>query len=231
MQELPPAIVLAGGMGTRLRESVPGLPKPLAPVAGKPFLHWLLLRLEQQGVRRVVLATGYRSEVIRDSLGARFGTIALEYSEESRPLGTGGALRQAMVQVDAKDMFVLNGDTFADVDLSGMRDAHVAAATRVTLATVSVPDAGRYGTVRVVDGRIREFVAAGHPGPGLISAGVYLVSKSLWDGVSLAEFSFERDVLQARVTELAPLAYAAGSRFIDIGTPKDFARAQSFFVA
>lgn len=230
-QKLPSAIILAGGLGTRLRGTVPGLPKPLAPIAGRPFLCWLLERLGSQGVHHVVLATGYRSDQIQALLGQRYGDIRLEYSEESSPLGTGGAIRQALSAVRTHEALVLNGDTFADVDLAGMHAAHRAARARITIATVHVPDASRYGTVRVEDGLIREFLAAGRAGDGTISAGVYCLAADILDDLPCEPFSFERDLLQARLSEIKPLAYAAGSRFIDIGTPDDFHRAQSFFGA
>lgn len=226
---LPPAIILAGGLGTRLKEAVPDLPKPLAPVAGKPFLHWLLRALERHGITRAVLATGYRAGAIRDLLGERFGAIELSYSEELEPLGTGGALRRALLLARDAHAFVLNGDTYADVDLRDMFAAHVEAGAKITLATVRVSDASRYGTVRVSGDRVREFLAAGKPGEGTINAGVYVLDTDLLHGELPEKFSFERDVLQARVNELQPLAFAGGSRFIDIGTPADFQRAQTFF--
>ena len=210
---------------------MPNVPKPLVPVAGKPFLYWLLQNLERQQIERVVLATGYLAHAIRDTLGERFGAITLAYSEETTPLGTGGALRKALASIDSSHAFVFNGDTYADVELSAMYAAHVAAGARITVATVEVPDASRYGTVRVSEHRIREFLAAGRDGAGTINAGVYVLDASLLQGELPEQFSFERDVLQARLAELEPLAFAAGSRFIDIGTPTDYARAQAFFTA
>jgi D-glycero-alpha-D-manno-heptose 1-phosphate guanylyltransferase len=212
-----------------LRETVPDLPKPLAPVAGKPFLYWLLQALERQGISRAVLATGYRADLIRASLGERFGTIELEFSEEHEPLGTGGALRRALALARTPYAFVLNGDTYADVDLRDMLAAHIEAGAQITLATVRVPDAARYGTVRVSDDHVREFLAAGKSGEGTINAGVYVLNTDLLQGQLPEKFSFERDVLQARLSEVQPLAFASGSRFIDIGTPADFKRAQTFF--
>lgn len=226
---LPPAIILAGGLGTRLKEALPDSPKALAPVAGKPFLHWLLRALERQGITRVVLATGYRSDAIRDLLGETFGDIALSYSEEQEPLGTGGALRRALALIRGPHAFVLNGDTYADVDLRHMLAAHVKASAQITLATVRVPDASRYGTVCVSDNRVREFLAAGKAGEGTINAGVYVLNTDLLQGELPDKFSFEHDILQACLNELEPLAFSAGSRFIDIGTPADFRRAQNFF--
>ena len=224
------AVVLAGGLGTRLRDTVPDLPKPLAPVAGRPFLHVLLESLERQGVRRVVLAIGYRGDMVRDAIGPRFGGVDVAYSVEAQPLGTGGGLRLALAQLDAPDTFVMNGDSYVDVDLGAMLAAHRVGGAAITVATVQVPDAARYGTVEVAAGRITAFVAAGRPGPGTINAGVYAMGVDLLAGEPEGvAFSFERDILQARLPQLAPRAFPAGPAFIDIGTPADYARAQDFF--
>jgi D-glycero-alpha-D-manno-heptose 1-phosphate guanylyltransferase len=232
MQAGMQAVVLAGGLGTRLRSAVPDRPKPLALVAGRPFLHVLLESLERQGVRHVVLAIGYLGEMVRAAVGDRFGGIDVSYSVEEQPLGTGGGLKLALAHVRGPHAFVLNGDTYVDVDLPAMLSAHVASRASITVATVEVPDASRYGTVEVVGGRITAFVAAGRPGPGTINAGVYAMATDALAGEpEAAAFSFERDFLQARLDRLAPHSFPAGPAFIDIGTPTDYARAQTFFRA
>jgi D-glycero-alpha-D-manno-heptose 1-phosphate guanylyltransferase len=223
------AVVLAGGLGTRLRSVVSDVPKPLAPVAGRPFLHWLLDALDRQGVRQIVLAVGFMAEQVRAAVGERHGRIAVSYSVETEPLGTGGALREALRLLDGEAL-VLNGDTYVQVDFARLMAAHRRANALVTVATVDVDDASRYGTVQVVDGRIAGFVAAGRSGPGTINAGVYALSATALHATPAGPFSFERDLLQARLAELAPLAFAAGPAFIDIGTPADYRRAQKFFV-
>ena len=141
------AIVLAGGRGTRLAGMVPNLPKPMAPIAGRPFLAWLLDALEQAGFDRAILSTGFRAEAIQQHFGTRFGSIELFYSHEEEPLGTGGALLQAMQHVRERHVFVLNGDTFAAVDYAGMLQAHVDRDETLTVALQSVPDTSRYGAV------------------------------------------------------------------------------------
>lgn len=226
------AVVLAGGLGVRLREAVPDLPKPMAPVAGRPFLAWLLERLERQGVRHAVLAVGYRAEAIERHFGRAFGALRLSYAHEREPLGTGGALRQALRLIGAFPALALNGDSLVDLDLVAMRATHEAAGVPLTMALAQVEDAGRYGRVVVRDGRVVAFEAKGRAGPGAINAGVYMVEAGLLDDPALGErFSFEKDFLEPRVAALPIAAHLAGGGFIDIGVPADYRRAQTLFAS
>ncbi len=226
------AIVLAGGLGTRLRGVVPDLPKPLAPVAGRPFLAIVLEQLTKQGVTSAVLSVGYRYELIRDAFGDRFDGLALDYAIEDRPLGTGGAIRLALRACGGGDVLVLNGDSYTELDISQMQARHGEARAGLTVCVVEVADAGRYGRVRVEGSSIVGFSEKGVPGPGWINAGVYVMRRDLLEGLDLpAAFSFETDVLAARLGELRPLAYRTAGRFIDIGVPEDYARAQGMFAS
>jgi D-glycero-alpha-D-manno-heptose 1-phosphate guanylyltransferase len=224
------AIVLAGGLGTRLRGVVPDLPKPLAPVAGRPFLAIVLGRLADAGFARAVLSVGYRHELIQRAFGERFGALALDYAIEDRPLGTGGAIRLAARACSDADVFVLNGDSTVDVDFGAMRSMHLAAAARLTVCAVHVDDTARYGRLQLDGERIAGFEEKGVAGAGAINAGVYLIQRDLLERLGLPEvFSFEADVLAARLAELRPLAFPARGGFIDIGVPQDYARAQRVF--
>lgn len=223
------AVILAGGLGTRLRSVVDDRPKPMAPVGGRPFLSWLLEAAAAQGVRRVVLSVGYRREAIQDYFGHRHGGVEIAYAVEDEPLGTGGALRLALDRVEGAETLVLNGDTYQEIDFAELAacrarapDAALAVALRI------VPDAVRYGRAVVENGRLRAFRAAGQPGPGLVNAGVYLVPRDLFDGVALpARFSFEGDFLEPGIERLAPAVYLAEGMFIDIGIPSAFREAQT----
>lgn len=224
------AIVLAGGLGTRLRSVVPDLPKPMAPVAGRPFLAWILDRLVEAGFDRVVLAVGYRHDAIRDHFGQAYRGLPLRYSVEDRPLGTGGAVRLARNQIDADAVFVLNGDTYVDVDYGAMAAAHRRAQASMSIAVHRVADAARYGALEVQDGRVRGFVEKGRTGPGLINAGTYLLCAALVDTLPQGRaFSLEQDLLVPRVGAIRPLAFTAEGLFIDIGVPDDYERAQGLF--
>jgi D-glycero-alpha-D-manno-heptose 1-phosphate guanylyltransferase len=224
------AIVLAGGLGTRLRSVVPELPKPMAPVAGRPFLAWVLDRLVDVGFERVVLAVGYRFEAIHAHFGDAYRGMALAYSVESEPLGTGGAIRLAADHITAYPVFVLNGDTYLELDYRAMLAAHRQADARLSVAVCGVPDVGRYGALELEQDRIHGFLEKGRAGPGFINAGAYLLAADVLQRIPAGEpFSFEQQLLVPRVRDMKPLAFATDGRFIDIGIPEDFARAQRLF--
>jgi NDP-sugar pyrophosphorylase family protein len=224
------AIVLAGGLGTRLRSVVADLPKPMAPVAGRPFLAWILDRLAQAGFGRVVLAVGYRHEIIEQHFGAAYRGIDLHYSVEAQPLGTGGALRLAADHVDRWPVFVLNGDTFLELDYRSMLDAHLKGSEQMSLAVCEVPDAGRYGTLELQDGHVHGFLEKGRSGPGVINGGTYLLSQGVLEKIPRdVPFSFEQQLLVPEVSAIRPAAFVTDGLFIDIGVPDDYARAQRLF--
>jgi D-glycero-alpha-D-manno-heptose 1-phosphate guanylyltransferase len=224
------AIVLAGGLGTRLRGVVPDLPKPMAPVAGQPFLAWILDRLADARFERVVLAVGYRHEAIRHHFGPAYRGMPLHYSVEESPLGTGGAIRLAGDQVGRDPVFVLNGDTFLELDYGAMREAHSDLGVELSVAVCRVPDISRYGALKVSHGRIEAFLEKGPGGPGLINAGTYILSRALLESIPpTGAFSFERELLEPRVADVRPAAFLAEGLFIDIGVPEDYARAQHLF--
>lgn len=226
------AIVLVGGLGTRLRDVIPDLPKPLAPVAGRPFLAYLLDQLAAGGLRRIILATGYMAEKIEQTIGQRWGGAEIVYSREPEPLGTGGAIRLAAAMVRGDGVHLTNGDTFlrfAPDDLE-RRVWEQGVAFGVALARVS--DVGRYGAVGTHNGRVVAFREKGGHGPGLINAGSYFLTASALDGLpSKSSYSFESEVLMP-ASLAGNLAYIDETRdFIDIGVPEDFARAQQLFAA
>jgi D-glycero-alpha-D-manno-heptose 1-phosphate guanylyltransferase len=224
------AIVLAGGLGTRLKSVVPDLPKPMAPVAGRPFLAWVLGRLLDAGFESAVLAVGYRHQTIRDHFGADYRGMGLAYSVESTPLGTGGAIRLAADQITALPVFVLNGDTYLELDYRAMLAAHRQSRASLSVAVCGVPDVSRYGALQLEQDRIHAFTEKGRAGPGFINAGVYLVSHEIVESIPAGmPFSFEQQLLMPRVGELRPLAFVTEGCFIDIGIPADLERAQRLF--
>ncbi len=228
---LPTAIILAGGFGTRLATVVSDVPKPMAPVAGRPFLERLLDRLIVQGISQVVLAVGYKREIIQNHFGARYKNLEVRYSVESEPLGTGGALRQAFDEAGLDQAFALNGDTFCSASLPALAAAHSQAARAATLTLVRVEDAGRFGAVQLDGaGRIAAFSEKNpEPRPGLINAGIYVLERRVFDlAPPGAKFSFEQAVLQTHAATAGFAGHVAeDSLFIDIGVPEDYRRAQS----
>jgi D-glycero-alpha-D-manno-heptose 1-phosphate guanylyltransferase len=225
------ALVLAGGFGTRLAAVVPDLPKPMAPVAGKPFLELLLGALRSKGVRRVVLSLGYRAEMIRSHFGdlfrSRFGDMDIRYVIEDRPLGTGGAIRAGLAQCRGDAALVVNCDTLLDLDVAAIT-AQWQARRRPLLVACHVDDTARYGRVDSDEGRLVRFAEKGVAGPGWINSGHYVLPRSLFDGHALPEtFSFEADFVVPRLATLGFEVVESAGSFIDIGVPEDYQRAQT----
>ena len=227
----PDAILLAGGLGTRLSTEVPGLPKALAPVAGRPFLAYLLEELQAQGLSRVILSLGHRAKQIQDFLKDYRGPLHLESCLEPEPLGTGGAIALAMKLVRSPQAFVLNADTLFRIRLESMEAFHSSRRAEVTLALKPMEQADRYGLVDCeASGRIRGFEEKRPGRGGLINAGIYLIRRSSWETLALPErFSFERDFLEARCAQGGFYGFAEDAYFIDIGVPEDYRRAQQDF--
>jgi len=224
------AIVLAGGLGTRLRTVVSDLPKPMATVAGKPFLWWLLNYLQAQGVEQTYLSVGYKREAIVEYFGTQLSRMRLGYVPEEYPLGTGGAIFNALEYADIDSALVLNGDTLAILDIHQLvRDAQEEQAD-IAMAVTPITDIARYGAVQInpVDNRVIGFTDKGIAGPGYINAGVYTVKRDLFARFNLAgTFSFEHDLIKAHLGEMQVVAFDCVSSFIDIGIPDDYARAQT----
>jgi len=225
--DAPEAIILAGGFGTRLGNILVDLPKPLAPVNGRPFIAYLLDALADNGVRHAVLATGYLAEKIEAALGDNWQGMRLTYSVEDVPLGTGGAVRRAAAATGGGPVVVLNGDTYLEFDAIAFAAAMREAGSDLGVALASVPDVSRYGAVRVIDGRVVAFGEKSGQGPGQINAGVYYLSPAALAALPAREtFSLETEVLTPAATTGRLRAYSDTSGFIDIGVPEDYARAQ-----
>ena len=223
--------MLAGGLGTRLRGVVSDVPKPMAPVRGRPFLAFVLDRLVDAGFTAVVFAAGYRHEALRAYFGTDYRSLALTYSVEVEPLGTGGAIRLAWEHIRARDAFVLNGDTYLELDFGAMLAAHAGEQAELTMAICHVPDAARYGSLDIIDDRVRGFLEKGRSGPGWINAGTYLLAPALRNRLpSDRAFSFEH-VLARKVAGIRPQVFRCSGRFVDIGTPEDYAQAERLLPA
>lgn len=219
--------ILAGGFGTRLTGTIPdGLPKPLAPIAGKPFLDHLLDWAIERGADDIVLLTGHGSEAIGDHVGDGHRGVPVRYSVETTPLGTGGALVNARSLL-AEEFVLVNGDTFVEADLAALC-AGLASAP-VVMGLVEVADTGRFGRVEVTDGVVTGFHEKAGGGPGLINAGVYALRRSVVDRLPRGASSFERDFLEPRLAEVAPGQLRCGPTFFDIGVPADYRAADRHF--
>lgn len=219
--------ILAGGLGTRLRTVVADRPKVLAEVNGRPFLGLLLEFLEAFGVKNVVLCTGYKAEEVERTFGKAFGGLSITYSKELTPMGTGGALRQALPYLVSNRVLVLNGDSFCDADLIAMEEAHLSRNARATLALTWVDDTRRFGCVRLKSNdQIAVFSEKENAfGPGWINAGIYLLERDLIEVLPPNNFlSLEREVFPTWIHQDL-FGFRTNGRFFDIGTPESYALA------
>ncbi|MDB5283956.1 MAG: hddC 2 [Bacteroidota bacterium] len=225
-----PAIILAGGLGTRLRAVINDMPKSMAPVNGKPFLHYIFQYLVKQNITDAILAVGYKHEVVRDFFGDKYLGIKIRYSVEEEPLGTGGGIKQAFALVE--DLaFVLNGDTFFDVDLAALKDFYFKSESDIALSLKALQNFDRYGTV-VLDkeSRITHFAEKKFLREGLINGGAYFFSKQLFQKIETPnKFSFEKDVFEKYDAQLKFSGKVFEGYFIDIGIPEDYQKAQDDF--
>lgn len=220
------AIILAGGMGTRLRETISDLPKPMAPVNGKPFLYYVLNWLKDQQIEKIILSTGYRSESIIDYFGGSFCGMPLEYAAEKKPLGTGGAIRFAMQKSHGNDVLVLNGDTWFPVPVSRFFLFHTGIQSSFSLALKPMKDFSRYGNVECAGDTIIRFNEKKFCSDGLINGGIYIINRTFFESLKLPEvFSVEADVLEKFAGSSLLKCMVFNEPFIDIGIPEDYKRA------
>ena len=228
----PEAIILAGGKGTRLQAVVKDVPKPMAPVAERPFLTYLLDQLNQAGIEKVYLSVGYKHEVITNHFGAQYKDIQLNYVVENEPLGTGGGIKLAAKQVTSDNFYVINGDTYFDIDFEALESFYHNQNFDACLALSHVENASRYGTVQLTkDQRISRFAEKEEASKdGLINGGIYLVNKHVFlKNAPLERFSMEQDFLQKYVDKLNIGGFVSDGYFIDIGIPEDYLKANEYF--
>lgn len=223
------AIILAGGLGTRLRSAVPDLPKCMAPVAGKPFIDHVIDHLTKQGIQRFVLALGYMSDVIVDHVRSQWPDLDVAYSFEEEPLGTGGAIRQACELIHGTSAIVTNGDTLYKADLSKAIPFFDRWGADCVLLLKPMTDFDRYGVVELKeDGSIAAFKEKQHYTKGLINGGLYLLNTQRFLAETLGQkFSFEKDYLEALHGQRRMYGLVQDAYFIDIGIPEDFERANN----
>ena len=221
------AVILAGGLGTRLQSVVSDVPKPMAPINGVPFLEYILKSLKKKKVTRAILSVGHKWEVIKDYFGDEFDGIHLEYSVEKEPLGTGGAIKKAIKNITVSSFFIINGDTFFDVNLEMMKK-NIKNTSRIMLALKPMFKFDRYGCVESnEEGFVSAFTEKGFRETGNINGGIYLARKNLFEGFNLPEkFSFE-EFMEKNFNKLNTSSMAFDRYFIDIGIPDDFERAQT----
>lgn len=222
------AIVLAGGFGTRLQGLIKDIPKPMAPINGKPFLTYVFNYLRKNGVSRFILSVGYKRESIQDYFGDEYRSIPILYAVEETPLGTGGGIKESLKMTSNSVVLVINGDTFFDVDLGKLLSTHTANGADVTLACKYMDDFERYGSIEFDEaGKMVSFKEKTDSKDGYINGGVYAMNRDIFVPFSLTPpFSFETDFLEVYLKDLNVRVLQCEGYFIDIGVPDDYERAQ-----
>lgn len=224
-------VVLAGGLGTRLRPTVSYKPKVMANVNGRPFLTYLLDQLEDAGLHKVVLCTGYMADAVSKEIGDTYKSLKIIYSKEDDPLGTAGAIKLAVPHLDSEYILVMNGDSYIDTDLNNFLNWHVENNCSASILLTKVNDISRYGKVVVAeDGQIVNFEEkGGESGPGWINAGVYLLDKETLKYLPQeTPSSMEKQFFPALAGK-GLYGFQSKGEFFDIGTPESYAKAELFF--
>jgi NDP-sugar pyrophosphorylase family protein len=224
-------VILAGGLGTRLRSVVADKPKVLAPIHGRPFLAYLMDQLANAGLRRIVLCTGYKSEMVEADIGQRFNGMDVVYSIEQTPLGTGGALRLAVPKFESESVLVMNGDSYVSADFESYLEWFNSVDARAALYLTSVNDTQRYGRVKISrSGCIEIFEEKKNiTGAGWINAGIYLLKRDVVETIPRDEpYSLEKDLFPQLIGN-GLYGFQEKADFIDIGTPVSYAAAELFF--
>ncbi|MGH8559660.1 MAG: nucleotidyltransferase family protein [Methylococcales bacterium] len=222
------AIILAGGLGTRLYPLTRTVPKPMMPIAEKPFLEYLLERLSKHGFSRIALSVGYLGEQIESHFGPEWHGLELFYAHEDAPLGTGGAIALTLPYLRSDYTLVLNGDTFCALDWQAMGRFHENKSADLTIALKPMYNFQRYGNVKVCEERVISFEEKQFVSSGQMNTGVYILNRDLFVHFKMPEvFSFEMDFLQCRLHEVVAAAFMTDGYFIDIGVPADYDRARS----
>lgn len=220
------AIILSGGLGTRLRSAVPDLPKTLAPVAGHPFLKYVIDFALAGGVQHIVFSLGYKHEIISAFIHNTYPGLKHTIVTEDEPLGTGGAILKATEACSSDNVFIMNGDTLFKVDLKKLSTFHLQHRAACTLSLKPMKDFDRYGVVTLENETVSGFLEKAQYADGLINGGVYALNIPAFQKHSFPEkFSFETAYLEKQYSSKEIYGLVEDAYFIDIGIPKDFERA------
>jgi D-glycero-alpha-D-manno-heptose 1-phosphate guanylyltransferase len=231
-QPITEAIILAGGFGTRLQTVVSDLPKPMANVADKPFLYYVVKQIVEQGIQRIVFSVGYKSEYIVDYFSKTDFGIEMLFQKENEPLGTGGGIKYAMQACKSNDILVVNGDTYFDIDFSSLHTIYLQKKAKAVLALRFIDNAGRYGQVQLNENstiiafeekNLSEFKA------GCINGGTYILDKNYFIENTETKFSIEKDFFEKHVDKGVFAGHVYKNYFIDIGIPEDYYKANEDF--
>jgi D-glycero-alpha-D-manno-heptose 1-phosphate guanylyltransferase len=225
--QLKECIILAGGLGTRLRSEVSDLPKCMAPVAGKPFLHWVIQYLQSQRVTDFIFSVGYMHEAIEDYIANEHPNLNAKFSVEAEPLGTGGAIYLAAQLCAEEDVLIVNGDTLFEADLQRLYNYHLQSKAHCSLALKPMENFDRYGVVETDElHTVLSFQEKKYMESGLINGGVYILNLPAFKQLDFPDkFSFEKDYLEKYMGAQKMIGIPDAGYFIDIGIPEDFKKA------
>ena len=220
------AIILAGGFGTRLQNAIKGIPKPMATINNNPFLDYVFYYLKNNGITNVILSVYYKSDVIRQYYNSAYNGIKITYSNDKAPLGTGGAIRAALSKSTNTNVFVINGDTYFEIDFYRLMEKHTKNNNDITLSLKPMSNFNRYGFVKTkIDGKIIAFEEKEYQKYGEIDGGVYLIKNNIFEmNEDIENFQFS-DFIKNNLNSLNIGSVSFDKLFIDIGTPEDLAKA------
>jgi len=227
------AVVLCGGLGTRLREVLPNKPKVLAEINGVPFIFYLLRKIEKTGCRNVILCTGHLAEQVESLLGYEYGELTIVYSKETSPMGTGGALLNAEQYITTNYVLVMNGDSFVECDFRDYYYWHIQVGAKLSMIVKEISDTSRYGSLSLsTDGRITKFqekVCSSEIEGKFVNVGVYLMDHRILQKIpQKVPLSLEKEVFPNLLSD-GVFGYRIEGYFIDIGTPQSLVEAQEYF--
>ena len=223
------AVLLAGGMGTRLQRVLPDLPKPMAPINGKPFIEYIMDYLITFNIRKFILSVGYKQEAFSTHFNNNYKGIPVVFSVEESQLGTGGGIRKALALAEGPNILVLNADTMFKLDIFSMYSLHQNVSADITMGLRKMDDISRYGSVEIdKNSNVCGFLEKGNnKGCGTINGGVYIFKKDIFEKIKMPEiFSLEKDFLEPFYPSIKIYGYSSNAYFIDIGIPTDYEKAK-----
>ncbi len=223
------AVLLAGGMGTRLQRVLPDLPKPMAPINGKPFIEYIMDYLITFNIRKFILSVGYKHEAFSSHFSNNYKGVPVIFSVEETPLGTGGGIHKAIALAEGYNILVLNADTMFKLDIFSMYSLHQSVSADITMGLRKMEEISRYGSVETdSNSRVTGFYEKdSKKGYGTINGGVYIFKKDIFEKRKMPEkFSLEKDFLEPFYPSTKIYGYSSDAYFIDIGIPKDYEKAQ-----
>lgn len=226
-------IILAGGLGSRLGDIATNIPKCMVEVAGKPFLSYLFSYLEREKFEHIILSLGHQADIVLNWINSYSETFPFElsYVIEENPLGTGGAMKNALSKSKSDTLFIINGDTMFTMSTDNLKRLHAKKSADISLALKPMKDFDRYGYVTIDESeRIVKFHEKSPQNEGLINGGIYILEKSVLSNMTEEVFSFEKDILEKRTTDLSLYGYTEDAYFMDIGTPDDYRKANIDFL-